>query len=145
MMTRIPLDDATVLSRSQPAQTQTIDTPIDPTDRTAGWKPRSERLAPRRSRLPGFMVAALLVAAITAVAVSSLYDERSLGTRIDDSVATARDSLQTGVQNATGAVGTARSAARPPTPCGLPIAWPKRWTTRRSAPKCARHWPPTRR
>ena len=60
MTTRIPLDDATVPSRSQPAQTQTIDTPIDPADRTAGWTPRSERLAPRRSRLPGLMVAALL-------------------------------------------------------------------------------------
>ena len=94
-------------SRSQPAQTQTIDTPIDPADRTAGRTPRSERLAPRRSRLPGFMAAALLGGVITAVAVSSLYDERSLGTRIDDRVATARDSLQTGVQNATGAVGTA--------------------------------------
>ena len=32
MATRIPLDDATVHSRSQPAQTQTIDTPIDPAD-----------------------------------------------------------------------------------------------------------------
>ena len=53
------------------------------------------------------MAAALLGGVITAVAVSSLYDERSLGTRIDDSVATARDSLQTGVPNATGAVGTA--------------------------------------
>ena len=114
MMTRIPLDDATVLSRSQPAQTQTIDTPIDPADRTAGWTPRSERLAPRRSRLPGFMAAALLVAAITAVAVSSLYDERSLGTRIDDSVATACDSLQASVQTLP-VRWVRRLAARPPT------------------------------
>ena len=60
MATRMPLGDATVHSRSQPAQTQTIDTPIDPADRTAGWTPRSERLAPRRSGLPNFMAAALL-------------------------------------------------------------------------------------
>ena len=115
MTTRIPLDDATVPSRSQPVQTQTIDTPIDtpidPADRTSVLTPRSERLASRRSRLPGLMAAALLGGAIAAVAVSSLYDERSLGTRIDDSVATARNSLQTGVQNATGAVGTAVGSA----------------------------------
>ena len=114
MATRIPLDDATVHSRSQPAQPQTIDTPIDPADRTAGWTPRSERLALRRCRLPGFMAAALLGGVITAVAVSSLYDERSLGTRIDDSVATACDSLQTGVQTLP-ARWVRRLAARPPT------------------------------
>ena len=57
------------------------------------------------------MAAASLGCLITAVAVSSLNDERSLGTHNDDSVAIARDSSQTVVQNATGAVGTAVGSA----------------------------------
>ena len=64
--------------------------------------------------LPGaadFTAAALLGGLITAVAASSLYDERNLGTPIDDSVATARDSLQTGVQNFIYAVGPAVGSA----------------------------------
>jgi|GEM_PF-2229957 len=98
----------TVPSRSRPVPSQgSAELAAAPSE----WSARTERFAPKRSRLPGFIAAALLGAAITAVAVSSLYDERSLGTRIDDTVANARDSVQTSVQNATGAVGTAVGSA----------------------------------
>ena len=62
----------------------------------------------RSRRWPGVLIGALLGAALAAVAVSSYYDQRSLGARLDASVAAA----ETGVRDQVSALqGAASSAA----------------------------------
>ncbi len=60
---------------------------------------RSASFNPRRRRGPGLLVAALLGAGIAAVAVSSWYDDRSLGQRVDATVSAAGEGLQQRVDN----------------------------------------------
>lgn len=47
---------------------------------------RPPAYAPRRRRWPGVLAAAVIGAGIAALAVSSLYDERTIGERIDTTV-----------------------------------------------------------
>ncbi|HET9975890.1 MAG TPA: BON domain-containing protein [Burkholderiaceae bacterium] len=55
---------------------------------------RSTKFRPPRRRWPGIVAAALFGAGIAALAVSSYYDERSLGERIDATVVAAERSVQ---------------------------------------------------
>lgn len=59
---------------------------------------RSPEFRPRRSVWPGLLVAGLIAAGITAVVVSAYYDDRSLGTRVDATVAAAGSRVSEGVQ-----------------------------------------------
>lgn len=78
---------------------------------TAGADPRLLRPAvyqPRRRRWPALVAATIVGAVAAGVYVSGQYDERSLGTRIDDTVSAAGGSVDRGVNDlrvaATGAV-----------------------------------------
>jgi len=74
---------------------------------------RSATFAPRRRRWPGLLALTVLVAGVTALAVSSYYDPRSTGEKLDATVA----NLKQGAANATataaetGAQATDRAAA----------------------------------
>ena len=57
----------------------------------------------RRRRWPALLSAAVVGAAIAAVYVSSLYDGRSLGVRIDDAVSAAGSTVDRSVNNMRGA------------------------------------------
>lgn len=59
--------------------------------------------APRRRRWPALLVATLIGAAAAALFVSSQYDGRSLGTRIDDTVAAAGGTVDRSVDDLRGA------------------------------------------
>lgn len=52
--------------------------------------PRAPDFAPRRKRWPGLAAAGVLGAAIAAIAISSLYDERPIGVRLDAGVTAAQ-------------------------------------------------------
>ena len=54
--------------------------------------------APRR-RWAGFIAAGVIGAGIAALAVSSFYDDRSVGQKLDDTVANVRDSVRTTVDD----------------------------------------------
>lgn len=78
---------------------------------------RSPPFRPPRRHWPGVLAATLLGAGIAAAFVSSYYDDRTMGTRLDDTVAAAESSVERGVSDlrgaATGAaVGTAMAADR---------------------------------
>ena len=73
--------------------------------------------APRRRRWPALLAATLVGAAAAAIYVSNQYDGRSLGTRLDNTVNAAGDTVDRGVSDlrgaATGAAaGTAGAAER---------------------------------
>jgi len=73
--------------------------------------------APSRRRWPALLAATLVGAVVAALYVSSQYDGRSLGTRLDDTVSAAGNSVDRGVSDlrgvATGAAeGTAGTAER---------------------------------
>jgi hyperosmotically inducible periplasmic protein len=53
---------------------------------------RTVNYVPRRSRWPGLLFLAVVVAGVTALAVSSYYDRRSPGEKIDATVQGLRDS-----------------------------------------------------
>jgi hypothetical protein len=55
---------------------------------------RSAQFKSRRKHGPGLLAATVLGAGVAAVIVSSLYDERSVGTRIDSAVATTKSGVQ---------------------------------------------------
>jgi hyperosmotically inducible protein len=65
---------------------------------------RSETFVIRRSRWPALLAAGLLGSVVAAIVVSNLYDDRSVGERLDAGVATAAQTLDQGV-------GTAQQAA----------------------------------
>ncbi len=58
---------------------------------------RSASFRPQRRHWPGVLAAALIGAGIAALAVSSYYDSRSIGQRIDASVGEAEKSVQSQV------------------------------------------------
>lgn len=60
---------------------------------------RAASFNPRRRRGPGLFAAALIGAGIAAAVVSSWYDDRSIGQRIDATVGAANTSVQQGVDN----------------------------------------------
>lgn len=74
---------------------------------------RSVRFQPPRRRWPGVMAAMLLGAGVAAAVVSSYYDNRTLGQRIDASVDTAGRAVQQQVQDIkSGASAVAEQGAR---------------------------------
>lgn len=74
---------------------------------------RSVRFQPPRKRWPGFMAALVLGAGVAAAVVSSYYDDRTLGQRIDASVDTAGRAVQQQVQDIkSGATAVAEQGAR---------------------------------
>ena len=78
---------------------------------------RSASFKPPRRHWPGVLAATVLGAGIAAAFVSSYYDDRTMGTRLDDTVAAAESSVERGVSDlrgaATGAAkGTAMAADR---------------------------------
>lgn len=56
--------------------------------------PRSAQFRPRRRRWPGLVAAGLLGAAITAVVVSSWYDPRTVGQRLDAGISATERGVQ---------------------------------------------------
>lgn len=58
---------------------------------------RSARFSPRRRHWPGVLAAALLGAGIAAAMVSSYYDSRSIGQRIDATVGAAEQTVKSQV------------------------------------------------
>lgn len=92
------------------------DTRPEPYDRPDLERPvpgelRSGEFAPRRRRWPGLLAATVLGAGIAAIAVSSLYDERTLGERVDAGVAAAGDRIETAAENSAQAAGRIASEA----------------------------------
>ena len=80
----------------------TIRTPIPPaTVRVPEGKSletmRSAEFRPRRSVWPRVMIAAVIAAGVSALLVSYYYDGRSLGAKLDDTVAAAGSKVQGGV------------------------------------------------
>lgn len=78
---------------------------------------RGETFVMRRRRWPGLLAAGLVGSAVAALVVSNLYDDRSVGERLDAGVVTATQTLDQGVgtaqQAASGVVqGTAEAMSR---------------------------------
>lgn len=89
--------------------------PLPPRDTYAAL--RSERFVMRRRRWPGVMAAAIVGGVIAALAVSSYYDDRTLGQRLDATVNAANEHVQRGVASIEGgasevAANTARLGER---------------------------------
>lgn len=80
-----------------PATTQTIITPVAPGSRLHTEDLRSGEYRPPRRRWPGVIAACVLGAGIGALAVSSFYDERSVGERLDATVSATQQTVQQGV------------------------------------------------
>ncbi len=73
--------------------------------------------APRRRRWPALLAATLIGGAVAALYVSTQYDGRSLGARLDDTVSAAGSNVDRGVNDLRGAAsgaaaGTAGAAER---------------------------------
>jgi len=78
---------------------------------------RSHEFRPRRALWPGLLGAAIIGAGVAALLISNYYDDRTLGARVDASVAAAESTVQGGVDDlrnaASGAAqGTAEVADR---------------------------------
>ena len=78
---------------------------------------RSAEFRARRSIWPRVMIAAVIAAGVSALLVSYYYDDRSLGAKLDDTVAAAGSKVQGGVEGlrdsaAAAAQGTANVADR---------------------------------
>ena len=72
---------------------------------------RARDFRPPRRRWPGFVAAGLLGAGLAAAAVSSWYDARPIGERIDAGLAGARDVAQSAASSTASAAGGAAAAA----------------------------------
>lgn len=59
---------------------------------------------PRRRSGPGYLVAALVGAAVAALAVSAAYDDRTLGERVDAGLATASRAVNDQIDGMRGAI-----------------------------------------
>lgn len=68
---------------------------------------RSPQFTTRRKRWPGLLAAGVLGAGVAAAYVSSIYDDRSVGTKIDSAVSATKSDVQEKVQD----LQTAASAA----------------------------------
>lgn len=103
--------------RIEQQHTRTIRHPehaVDPTGApvTTTTTIRSAEYRPPRRRWAGVMAACVLGAGIGALAVSSFYDERSVGEKLDATVAATQDKMQQGVQDLrAGASAAARDGA----------------------------------
>ena len=96
-----------------PATTQTIVTPATPTSQLKTGALRTGEFRPPRRRWPGVMAACVLGAGIGALAVSSFYDERTVGERLDATVSSTQQTVQQGVDNLrAGATTAARDGAQ---------------------------------
>lgn len=78
---------------------------------------RPAAFKPPRRRWPGVLIAAILGAGIAAALVSSYYDDRTLGARLDETVSAAEGRVDRGVSDLRGAAdgaaaGTAVAADR---------------------------------
>lgn len=73
---------------------------------------RTTSFTPPRRRWPGILAASVLGAGIAAAAVSSYYDSRSLGERVDAGVASARDSAAEAAVGAATAVDQMRESVQ---------------------------------
>jgi osmotically-inducible protein OsmY len=67
-------------------------TPADPSLRSGSFNP------PRR-RWPGFVITGVMAAGLTALAVSSFYDKRSVGEKLDATVQATQQKVQDGVDD----------------------------------------------
>lgn len=72
---------------------------------------RSGDFRPPRRRWPGLLAAGVIGAGLAAAAVSSLYDARPLGARLDAGLATARDAVHSTASNTAEAAGEAAASA----------------------------------
>lgn len=96
-----------------PATTQTIITPVTPTSRLETGSLRTADYRPPRRRWPGVMAACVLGAGLGALAVSSFYDERTVGERLDATVSATQQTVQQGVDGLRdGATTAARDGAK---------------------------------
>ena len=96
-----------------PATTQTIITPVTPTSRLDTSTLRTGSYRPPRRRWPGVMAACVLGAGLGALAVSSFYDERTVGQRLDATVGATQQTVQQGVDGLrNGAATAARDGAQ---------------------------------
>ncbi len=59
--------------------------------------PRVRAVAPPRRRWPGLLAVGILAAGLAALAVSSVYDRRSMGEKVDATVDAAAQNLRSGV------------------------------------------------
>ncbi len=85
------------------------DTPVAPPDHDAV---RVLAFKSRRSICPGVLAATVLGAGIAALAVSSFYDPRTLGERVDDTVQATEQTVKKQVDDLqTGAANVAREGA----------------------------------
>jgi hyperosmotically inducible periplasmic protein len=92
-------------------------TPLQPPEVKSLEAMRSVEFRPRRSIWPRVLIAAVIAAGASALLVSYYYDDRSLGAKLDDSVAAAGSTVQGGVEGlrdsaAAAAQGTANVAER---------------------------------
>jgi hyperosmotically inducible protein len=77
---------------------------------TVAAETRTVSYVPPRPRWPGLLALAVLVAGLTALAVSSYYDRRSPGEKIDATVQGFRDRVDAAVQGGAEAGGRAAAA-----------------------------------
>ncbi len=91
------MDKQTHTRMDAPATTQSIITPVSPTPRPNTAAMRTGTYSPPRRHWPGLLAACVLGVALGALAVSSFYDERSVGERLDASVAATQQTMQHGV------------------------------------------------
>lgn len=97
--------------------TQSTIPPAKPRETDTLKTMRSPEFRPRRSIWPGLLAAAVIAAGVTAAFVSNYYDDRTLGTRVDATVAAAGTAVHGGIaglrDTASGAAqGTADAADR---------------------------------
>ena len=95
-----------------PATTQTIITPVETTSRLNTASLRTGEYRPPRRRWPGVLAACVLGAGLGALAVSSFYDERTVGERLDATVSATQQTVAQGVEGLRdGATTAARDGA----------------------------------
>ena len=97
--------------------TQSTTEPAMPRDASPIRSMRSNEFRPRRAFWPGLLGAAIVGGIVAAAVVSNYYDDRTMGARVDASVAAAGAAVNNGVEDLRGAAsgaaqGTAEAADR---------------------------------